>query len=167
MNHQLHTMKINFGMIVNSLLIPCFFYGFLVALCMKFDGIIETSIFILLIPLWVIILPIVIFIVIKGVATKNSRANKCEKITLSLMVPCKFILFYSFLGGFLASFILLLLYVEKVIEKPKIFYLLIPCFTSIICLYLYMRCLIKHQRIHPKDWCLANYWWLKRLLVQM
>lgn len=141
MNHEFHTMKINFGMIVNSLLIPCFFYGFLVALCMKFDGIIETSIFILLIPLWVIILPIVIFIVIKGVATKNSRANKCEKITLSLMVPC----------GFLASFILLLLNVEKVIEKPKIFYLLIPCFTSIICLYLYMRCLIKHQRIHPKD----------------
>ena len=127
-------MKINFGMIINSLMIPCFFYGFLVALCMKFDSMIDTSIFILLIPLWVLILPLVIFIVIKGVATRNSRANKCEKITLSLMVP----------SGFLASFIMLLLYVEKFIEKPKILFVLIPCFSSIICLYLYMRCLIKH-----------------------
>ena len=145
-------MKINFGMIVNALLIPCFFYGFLVALCMKFDGMIDTSIFTLLIPLWVIILPLIIFTVIKGVATKNSRANKCEKITLSLMVPCKYIYWFNLIGGFLASLILFLLYVEEIIEKPKMFYLLIPCFSSIICLYLYMRCLIKHQKIHPKEW---------------
>jgi hypothetical protein len=77
---------------VNILLIPCFFYSFLVALCMKFDGMIDTSIFILLIPLWVIILPLFIFVVINGLATKNSRANKCEKLTVSLMVPCKLFL---------------------------------------------------------------------------
>lgn len=91
MQHAIVSMKINFGIMLNMLVIPCFFYGFLVALCMKFDGMIDTSILTLLIPLWVIILPLIIFIVINGVATRNSSANKCEKISLSLMVPCKLI----------------------------------------------------------------------------
>jgi hypothetical protein len=91
MQHEIVSMKINFGIMFNMVVIPCFFYGFLVALCMKFDGMIKTSIFTLLIPLWVIILPLIIFIVINGIATRNSSANKCEKISLSLMVPCKFI----------------------------------------------------------------------------
>ena len=49
----------------------------------------EIGLFILLIPLWVIALPIIIFIILNGISTKNSRANKCEKLTLSLTVPCK------------------------------------------------------------------------------
>ena len=87
--HLLSMAKINFGMVINMFMIPGFFYGFLVALCMRFDGWIDTSLFILLIPLWIILLPMFIFIVLNGIATKNSRANKCEKLTLSLMVPCK------------------------------------------------------------------------------
>ena len=148
-DHVLTVAKINFGIIVNMLLIPAFFYGFLVALCMRFDGMIDTSFFILLIPLWMILLPLFIFIILNGVATKNSRANKCEKISLSLMLPSKTFP-VNFIGGFLASLILLLLYADGVLVKAKVFYMLIPCFVSIICMYLYMRCLIKHQKIHPK-----------------
>ena len=86
-DHVLTVAKINFGIIVNMLMIPAFFYGFLVALCLRFDGMIDTSLFILLIPLWIILLPLFIFIILNGIATKNSRANKCEKVSLSLMLP--------------------------------------------------------------------------------
>lgn len=81
--------KINFGLVMNMLLVPCFFYGFLVALCLKFDGRIGTSIFVLLIPVWTVLLPLMIYLVLNGVATKNSRASKLEKVCLSFMVPCK------------------------------------------------------------------------------
>ena len=86
-DHVLTAAKINFGIIVNMIMIPGFFYGFMVALCMRFDGMIDTSLFILLIPLWIILLPLFIFIILNGFATKNSRANKCEKVSLSLMLP--------------------------------------------------------------------------------
>ena len=88
-DHILSVAKINFGLAINMILIPGFFYGFLVALCLRFDGKIDTSYFILLIPLWIILLPLFIFIILNGLGTKNSRANKCEKISLSLMLPSK------------------------------------------------------------------------------
>ena len=82
--------KIDFGMVINSILIPAFFYGFWVALCLRFDGKIKTSLFILLIPLWTIMIPLFIYTVLNGLATTNSRANKCEKIFLSCLVPSKY-----------------------------------------------------------------------------
>jgi hypothetical protein len=104
-DHVLSTAKINFGIILNMLLIPGFFYGFLVALCLRFDGMIDTSYFILLIPFWIILLPLFIFIILNGMATKNSRANKCEKSSLSVMVPSKnfFINEFSWVFGILYS----------------------------------------------------------------
>lgn len=132
-NHLSSIAKLNFGIVINMILIPAFFFSFLVALCRKFDGVIDTNIFILLIPLWTVILPLIIFLVVNGVATKNSRANKCEKLSLSLMVP----------SGIIASTILLLLHSEGYMPKAKIFVLLIPSFVSDICTYLYLRCLIK------------------------
>ena len=89
-DHAFTIAKINIGLVLNMFLIPGFFYGFLVALCMRFDGMIDTNYFLLLIPLWVILLPLFIFIILNGLATKNSRANKCEKLSLSLMFPSKF-----------------------------------------------------------------------------
>eukprot|EP00347_Sterkiella_histriomuscorum_P001426 403372083 len=99
--HLSSVAKIDFGLILNLMLIPGFFYGFWIALCMRFDGTINTNLFILLIPLWIIIIPLFIFTVLNGLATQNTRANKCEKITLSVMVPCKFKLYLQlFCSGF-------------------------------------------------------------------
>ncbi|CDW90048.1 UNKNOWN [Stylonychia lemnae] len=138
--HLATVAKIDIGLVINGIVIPGFFYGFWLALCMRFDNQIQTNLFILLIPVWVIALPLFIFTVLNGIATQNTRANKCEKITLSVMVPF----------GFLVSFILLILCAEGII-KTKLFYLLIPNFVSLICLYLYMRCLIKPIKIHAKN----------------
>ena len=71
------------------ILVPGFFLIFWVGLCLKFDGKDNISVFILLIPLWLIAIPLFIFIVLNGVAVKTSRASKCEKITLSIFVPSK------------------------------------------------------------------------------
>lgn len=81
--------KIDCGLIINAILIPGFFYSFWVALNLKFDGMIHTSLFVLLIPLWTIAIPLFIFTIFNGLATTNSRANKFEKVFLSTLVPSK------------------------------------------------------------------------------
>lgn len=135
-------------MFTNLILVPGFFYAFWIGLCERFDGHTNTSFFVLLIPLWLIAIPLFIFTVLNGLATQNNRANKCEKISLSLMVPCiHFTLII--VGGFFVTFVLLLLYAEKILSI-KVFILLIPNFVSIICLYLYLRCLIKPLRVQAK-----------------
>lgn len=80
---------IDLGLVLNALIIPTFFFGFWVALCLKFDGYHDTSLFILLIPFWVLSLPLIIYIILNGLAAKNTRANNCEKIILSSLVPSK------------------------------------------------------------------------------
>lgn len=81
--------SIDLGLVFNALTIPAFFFAFWAALCMKFDGYTDTSLFILLIPLWVITVPLIIFTILNGLAARNTRANKCEKVMLSSFVPGK------------------------------------------------------------------------------
>lgn len=137
--HRMGTSCLDLGIVSNVVLVPGFFYGFLVALCMRLDGWINTNFFALLIPLWVIAIPLFLFAVLNGIATKNTRANKCEKITLSLLVP----------SGFSISFVFLILFAEGLLQT-KVFILLIPHILSLICLYLYLRCLVKPIKIHAK-----------------
>lgn len=76
-------------MFINLITVPAFFYGFWIALCLRFDGHHDTSLFILLIPVWLIGIPLIVFTILNGLAAQTSRANKCEKLTLSSIVPCK------------------------------------------------------------------------------
>lgn len=68
-SHLANITKIDMGLIINFIMIPGFFYGFWLALCMRFDGTINTNLFILLIPLWIIIIPLFVFTVLNGLAT--------------------------------------------------------------------------------------------------
>lgn len=102
-NHVLMISKIDVGLVINAIVVPGFFYGFWIALCMRFDNAIQTNLFILLIPLWIIALPLFVFAILNGIATQNTRANKCEKITLSVMVPCNLIIFLKFLYSWISS----------------------------------------------------------------
>lgn len=137
--HQANIIRIDMGLLSNVIVIPGFFYLFWVGLCLKFDGKTSISLFVLLIPLWIIGIALIVFTVLNGLSTQNKRASKCEKILLSLMVPM----------GICISFILLVLQAEKII-KTYVFVLLIPHGISLACLYLYLRCLVKPIRIHVK-----------------
>lgn len=81
-------------------------------LCLKFDGTLNVSLFVILIPLWIIVLPLFVYTIMKGLAAINSRANKCEKVFLSVLVPSNFIFNYT-LGGFIISFIMAIHYAEN------------------------------------------------------
>lgn len=102
---------LNLGLVINMLVIPGFFYSFLVALCLKFDGAITTSIFVLLIPLWVVGLPLIFFIILIGISARTSRVSFWQKILISALVPGKYYCII-FIAGYVVSLILLLLRVE-------------------------------------------------------
>jgi len=53
-------------------------------LCYRLDGVIELSFFVILIPFWILLLYICGFVVLLGLASKNKKVNKCEKIFLAL-----------------------------------------------------------------------------------
>lgn len=101
-------------------------------LCLRLDGEVTTSYFIILIPVWVFLVYISIFLVISGLASTNQRVNKCERITLSILVPI----------GFILSLILGLVLLDDHATFP-VYAVFIPLLASIIFSYLYVRCLIK------------------------
>lgn len=131
----------NFGLAINFCIVSAYTYGFWALLCLRLDRKIGLSYFVILIPLWLAVLYLASYFVVLGIASPNPRANKFEKIFLSLLVP----------SGFLATMILLVCYVEKLI-KPKAFgYLFMPIVAGYLLLYLFIRCLVKpvDNRVEP------------------
>lgn len=93
-------------------------------------------------PAWVAAIPVIAYIILHGVAAKNLRISMFEKFILSLIVPV----------GFLATWITLLWYSgyrasegENAYKLLK--YIFLPHFVSLVCLYLYLRCLVRPVRI--------------------
>jgi len=107
---------------------------------MRLDGDIQLSYFALLTPVWILAIPMIGFCIVKGLAAPNSRASKCEKAVLSILVPL----------GFLVSMVLAILYAEGTIMGSGLAPLFMPQVFSLICLYLYLRCLVKPVKIYAK-----------------
>ena len=102
--HSSFANRIDFiGSLINIIFVPASLYGFVFFLAQRLDGENNVSFFILLIPIWVGVIPLIAYTVLCGVASKNLRISRCEKILLSLSVPL----------GFLITGILLVLYVEN------------------------------------------------------
>lgn len=85
--HSFGTAKINCGLIPNFIIFLGYNLGFMYLLAARIDGTYKVNLFIVLIPLWVLLLYIFSFMVLKGLASSNSKVNKCEKVLLSLLVP--------------------------------------------------------------------------------
>ena len=107
--------RLNAGLVPNSLVASGFVVVFSVLLCMRLDGQIHLSFFIVLIPVWIVLLYICSYLVIVGLASKNYKVNKQERLALSLLMPL----------GFLASTVLAICYVEGYF-KCYLGYLYIP-----------------------------------------
>ena len=141
-NHLRKTWIMDFiGILINLLFIPTGVFLFLYLLAQRLDGQNEVSFFVLMIPLWVIAIPIFAYIILNGLAAQNTRINNVEKVFLSLFVPM----------GFLISLILLMWYIEsgKWKEKEKLLRILfIPHLLSLMALYLYLRCLVRQVKVH-------------------
>ena len=93
------------------------------------------NIFVILIPVWLLLLYGYAFMVLVGLASKNSRVNTCEKIFLSLLVPI----------GFTTTIVLSLCRLEGYFQLP-IYIIIIPEGGSMLFLYLYVRCLVKPSK---------------------
>ena len=102
---------------------------------MRLDGEIETSFFILLIPLWVFLVYLSAYLVISGLASTNQRVNKCEKIALSVLVPI----------GFILTICLGICLLDDLVDIP-VYVTFIPLVGSLIFSYLYVRCFFKPTR---------------------
>ena len=130
--HKRLRCKINCGLIPNFILFAGYHAGFFSLLCLRLDGEVGTSFFVILIPVWIFLLYFSVFLTISGLASTNQRANKCEKITLSILVPI----------GFILSLILCLVIADGYASYP-IYVTFIPLVASIIFSYLFVRCLLR------------------------
>ncbi len=90
--HKSFLLKFNAGLIPNYLFVIVFTLLFSNLLCYRLDGEIELSFFIILIPFWILLLYICSFVVLLGLASKNKKVNKCEKVFLALQLPLGFLL---------------------------------------------------------------------------
>mmetsp|Transcript_11963 Transcript_11963/g.15297 ORF Transcript_11963/g.15297 Transcript_11963/m.15297 type:complete len:115 (+) Transcript_11963:132-476(+) len=104
-------------------------------LCMRLDGQINTSYFVILVPLWVFLVYIGAFLVISGLASTNQRVNKCERIFLSVLVPI----------GFILTIVIGLCLVDDYASFP-VYWTFVPLVVSLIFSYLYVRCLVKPSK---------------------
>jgi len=114
--HSATTLKVNLGLLPNFLLIATYNYGFFLLLCLRLDKRIKLSYFIILIPVWVLMLYFTVFATFVGVASRNDRANTCEKVFVSLLVPL----------GFFATLVLVICYIEGYLKPEAIAYLFLP-----------------------------------------
>jgi hypothetical protein len=134
--HRNSTCCINLGMFPNFLFFASFSYGFFYLLSKKLDekkfGDSELSLFVILIPFWLLLIYCCAYVVLLGLASQNSKVNVCEKVFLSLLVPL----------GFIVSTVLLLCFAEGYLSNSLTF-LFIPQISSFLFLYLYVRCLVK------------------------
>ena len=135
------------GVLLNMLFLPMAIYAFLFFAAQRLDGDNQLSFFFLMLPVWVAGLPVFGYVILNGLAAQNTRINKCEKLTLSILVPF----------GSLVTLILLICYVEGILEHtapvgqqaPRwLLIVFIPHFLSLLCLYLYLRCLVRPVKIH-------------------
>ena len=131
-DHRTLRRKINCGLIPNFLIFAAWNGGFMYLFCAKLDKDIALSIFVILIPIWLLLLYGYAFMVLVGLASKNSRVNTCEKVFLSLLVPI----------GFTITIVLALCRFEDYFTLP-IYIIVLPEGGSMLFLYLYVRCLVK------------------------
>ena len=93
---------------------------------------ITLNYFVVLIPVWLVLLYICSYLVVVGLASKNYKVTKSERLALSLLTPL----------GLLASAVLSVCYVEGYI-RCSLGFLYIPQACSFVSAYLYVRCLVK------------------------
>ena len=144
-NHRRKACLLDFvGIFLNLLFIPIGVLAFLFLLAQRLDGRNQISYFILIIPLWIISLPIFAYIILNGLAAQNTRINNCEKVTLSLLIPMRFLI----------TLILLMWYAESdhQAQGEKLLKMLfIPHLLSLMSLYLYLRCLVRQvKKVHQQ-----------------
>ena len=146
-NHKAAVALIDFvGIFLNMAFLPIAIYAFLSFAAQRLDGNNEASYFLLMLPAWVASLPLFGYVILNGLAARNTRINKCEKLALSILVPF----------GSLITLILLICYIEGLLSsttaegKPAkwLLVLFIPHLLSLLCLYLYLRCLVRPVKVH-------------------
>ena len=125
--------KINCGLIPNFIIFTAYNYGFFILLCLRLDKRIKLNYFVILIPIWLMLLYVTIFTTVVGIASRNNRVNSCEKVFVSLLVPL----------GFFTTIILAICQIEGYIKFKFVAYLFLPQLLGFLMLYLYVRCLVK------------------------
>ena len=90
-------------MIINLCFVPGGIFLFLMLIADRLDGNNKISMFLLLLPFWIALIPLFAYVIIHGLAAKNKRINICERVFLSIIVPI----------GFLATIIMLVYNYEK------------------------------------------------------
>ena len=133
--HKSLRTKINCGLIPNFIIFAAWNGGFMYLFCAKLDQQLTLSIFVILIPFWILLLFLYAYLVLVGLASKNSRVNTCERVFLSLLVPI----------GFTTTIVLALCRLENYFQLP-IYIIAIPEGCSMLFLYLYIRCLVKPSK---------------------
>lgn len=141
-NHWCRTLFIDIiGVLLNILILPGGIYFCLFLAAGRIDGANQISLFVCMIPIWIAALPAFLYVILHGLASQNMRINALEKFALSFVVPV----------GFLTSLIWIITYVEKKLstksDSKELKYILIPHYFSLVCLYLYLRCLVRPVRI--------------------
>lgn len=137
------------GPLINLIFLPCGLYAFIFLTAQRVDGKNELSLYLLMLPMWITAIPCFIYTILVGLAAQNMRVSTGEKCALSFIVPL----------GFLATLILLVWYSEIFLRRPadKLYsneeppvkllkWIFIPHFFSLMCLYLYLRCLVRPVR---------------------
>lgn len=153
------------GILTNIALIPGGIFAFVFFTAQRLDGENQVSFFVLLTPIWISALPLSAYLVLNGMAAPNLNLSTCEKLLLSLLVPV----------GFLICLICLILFVEGKLPVPgdssglssdaqtnryglkpttagdMLLFAFVPHFVSLLCLYLYLRCLSRPHRVHSTN----------------
>ena len=123
------------------ILFTSFILGFFYLLCLRLDGYVEVSMFVILIPFWLFVVYVCAYVLLLGLASTNPRVNKCERILLAVCLPI----------GFLTSVVLGFCIIEGLIDM-KVYFVFIPTMVSFVFMYLYVRCLVKpsmgSSRVH-------------------
>ena len=164
-SHRWTSLKMDCcGTLINLLLFPGSVFVFLFLLGQRLDEANDISYFILLIPVWVCALPVFAYVILNGIAAQNTKINKCEKLALSVVVPF----------GFLLTLVLLICYVEGLLTRDAqlpilrqagqagngevtgvpgdtLIMVFLPHFVSLLCLYLYLRCLVRPVRVQDSQ----------------
>jgi hypothetical protein len=123
------------GLLPNSLVASGFVVAFSFLLCARLDGSSHLSFFVVLIPVWIFLLYFCLYLVLVGLASKNYKVNKSERLVLSLLMPL----------GFMVSTVLSICYAEGNI-RCSLGFLYIPQACSFGSAYLYVRCLVSYSK---------------------
>ena len=73
--HVKTLVKMNAALLLNFLIVSAFSIVFANLLCMRLDGSIELTYFVVLIPVWLLLLYICSYVVLIGLASTNSKVN--------------------------------------------------------------------------------------------